>query len=352
MYVCLFHNISDSVNPMIVRVLRIARIARIMRLIKSARGLSTLLKTLYLCLPSLLNVAALLGLIFLIYAVLGMALFGKVAETDDLNRHAHMSSFWPSVLLLMRMSTGEAWNSIMHSCMQDSNITGCVVDNSIVPTLENNCGSKGWAVIYFISFQLIGSFVLLNLVIGVILDNFSNMSNQQELQFNKEHISQFTSLWGEYDRDASYYIPSHRLPDLLLRLPPPLGLPKSQRTRGAVFKLITELDIPDRGDKIHFQETLYTLTSRCAGVDLPECEITSAVQKLWASIPNVKKVADNNFEATISELHAAVKLQSSWRGEKTRREALEKQRERRERELVEISENIAQNIIQMVPQNQ
>ena len=41
---------------------------------------------------------------------------------------------------------------------------------------KGNCGS-GFALFYFVSFQVLGSFVFLNLIVAVILENFASLHN-------------------------------------------------------------------------------------------------------------------------------------------------------------------------------
>ena len=71
--------------------------------------LNTLLQTL----PSLGNIGGLLLLILFIYSVLGMNLFPYIKYGDGINRNANFHGFFISFLTLLRISTGENWNSIV-----------------------------------------------------------------------------------------------------------------------------------------------------------------------------------------------------------------------------------------------
>ena len=62
------------------------------------------------------------------------------------------------------MGVGEAWNSIMYECM---------VQPPDCSPGQGNCGNLISPPIYFISFVLIGSLVMLNLLVAVVLENFS-----------------------------------------------------------------------------------------------------------------------------------------------------------------------------------
>ena len=66
------------VPPYLLRVLRIARVLRALRLVKMFPGLRTLLSTIALSLPALVNLGSLLVLFVFVYAVLGMQCFGQL----------------------------------------------------------------------------------------------------------------------------------------------------------------------------------------------------------------------------------------------------------------------------------
>ena len=92
---------------------RAVRVLRIVRLVNKAPTLRAVFNALMLTLPSLCNVSALLFLMYFIYAVLGVQLFAAVQLGDSLNHHANFQTFGQSLSLVVRASTGEAWNYIM-----------------------------------------------------------------------------------------------------------------------------------------------------------------------------------------------------------------------------------------------
>ena len=63
------------IGPQLIRIVRVLRVSRLLKLVKSMHGLQKLIETLVFALPSLMNVGALLGLLFFIYSVLGVFLF-------------------------------------------------------------------------------------------------------------------------------------------------------------------------------------------------------------------------------------------------------------------------------------
>lgn len=102
-----------------VTALRIIRVSRLLRMVKTSEGLRTLLKTLFMSLGNIINTAALLMLILFTFSVAGMSLFGLIVFNDTITPNTNFRTFYQSMMTLWRASTGESWNDIMHSCMED-----------------------------------------------------------------------------------------------------------------------------------------------------------------------------------------------------------------------------------------
>lgn len=174
---------TDTSKTSFLNLLRVLRVARAFRLIPKAKGLRTLFNTLLHSLPAMANVAGVVGIIYFIYAILGMNLFGNIAENGAINRHVNFYDFPTSMLVLVRMTTGENWNEIMHSTMVFKNcmrvadpaspwfghwldLGDARLDSIDERLLDNGClpfGSTAIPIIYFCSFMILCSYVLLNL---------------------------------------------------------------------------------------------------------------------------------------------------------------------------------------------
>lgn len=106
----------------ITTIIRSFRIARVLKLIKTAKNLQQIFQTFILAIPELLNVGALLILLLLLFAVLGVSLFAEVKEQSTMNRHANFANFGSAILTLLRVSTGEGWVGIMHDVARSPSI--------------------------------------------------------------------------------------------------------------------------------------------------------------------------------------------------------------------------------------
>jgi hypothetical protein len=97
-----------------ITAFRIVRVARLLRILNASRELQMLLKTLYMAMNNILNVCLLFGLIIFTFTVAGMDLFGDVKYGQFINHDANFRTFYTGMMLLVRSSTGESWNGVMH----------------------------------------------------------------------------------------------------------------------------------------------------------------------------------------------------------------------------------------------
>lgn len=115
-------------------------------------------------------------------------------------------------------------------------------DSSRSPLSQaGNCGHR-YAAAYFIAFQVIGTFVFLNLLVAVILENFSSLSNLDPELVSASDIEQFKEQWAKLDPDADQLIRTEDLITLVSGLPPPLGV-KDSSGRALATKLCLSLQL-------------------------------------------------------------------------------------------------------------
>ena len=161
---------GGGINLTALSVARIFRIGRIFRLARKFKGVATMFHTLMVSLPQILNISLMLLILNFIYTVIGMNYFSHIKFQFHLNRDANFRSFSSSLSIVYRMVTLDDWNKVMRDCAIQPPF--CTINDNF-----DNCGSR-WAFAYFFSFFIIGSYVFLNLVIAVILDNFTHTFNQ------------------------------------------------------------------------------------------------------------------------------------------------------------------------------
>ncbi|WP_035268432.1 ion transporter [Desulfitibacter alkalitolerans] len=145
-----------------ISVLRILRVLRVLRAISVIPSLQRLVNALLSTIPSLGNILLLMGLIFYIFGVMGTILFSKVSPE-------YFGSLHLSLLTLFQVVTLESWASAVMRPI-----------NAMVP----------WAWAYFVSFVLVGTFVVINLFVGVIVNNVhqANCAEEDEQEECKREI--------------------------------------------------------------------------------------------------------------------------------------------------------------------
>ena len=232
-------------------MLRVFRVLRILRLLKGAKGVRDLLMTLVLSFPALVNVFGLLALCMFIYSILGVQLFTFVMRGDNLTDDRNFDTFGQAALLLFQVITGDGWSGLMEDCMVDQ-ARGC-------DPAEGNCGS--WVALpFFLTYLLIATFVVINLVIAVVLENFTMLGSQDPNMITGNDIDVFKEVWAEFDPDANGMVPVVDLPALVARVPPPLGLGGVDQRKCARFCM--NLEISPVNGEVKFKDMLDALVNK------------------------------------------------------------------------------------------
>ncbi|KAK7799843.1 hypothetical protein U0070_011577 [Myodes glareolus] len=174
--------------------LRLFRAARLIKLLRQGYTIRILLWTFVQSFKALPYVCLLIAMLFFIYAIIGMQVFGNIALDDDtsINRHNNFRTFLQALMLLFRSATGEAWHEIMLSCLGNR---ACDPHAN-----ASECGSD-FAYFYFVSFIFLCSFLMLNLFVAVIMDNFEYLTRDSSI-LGPHHLDEFIRVWAEYDPAA------------------------------------------------------------------------------------------------------------------------------------------------------
>uniref|UniRef100_A0A8C2BYI0 Sodium leak channel NALCN n=1 Tax=Cyprinus carpio TaxID=7962 RepID=A0A8C2BYI0_CYPCA len=153
-------------------------------------------------------------LLLLCYAFAGVVLFGTVKYGENINRHANFSTAGKAITVLFRIVTGEDWNKIMHDCMVQPPF--CTPDKHRY--WETDCGNYAGALIYFCSFYVIIAYIMLNLLVAIIVENFSLFYSTEEDQLlSYNDLRHFQIIWNMVDDKREGVIPTSRV-KFLLRL--------------------------------------------------------------------------------------------------------------------------------------
>lgn len=171
--VCLLEPILP-IDGSFLPVLRLARILRVLRLVSALPKLQLLVGCLLKSLPSMFYVSILLLLLFYIYGAMAVFLYG---ENDPI----HFRNLQTSVLSLFRVVTLEDWTDVMYINMYGSDSYGYSVEDLKKWKSVPNASPMG-AALFFVSFVLIGTMIVLNLVIGVIMNSMDETNKEMAMR--------------------------------------------------------------------------------------------------------------------------------------------------------------------------
>ena len=251
-----------------VQAVRAFRSIRIVYRMESAKGIRSLVSTLIMSIPAVGNIIVLIGLLYTLFAILGMQLFGTAALQDQVywtkpvvqrdgslcdaseleglfpkpgcvrmigqrdydeqcsspgdscvlttgrmlhggNRqyssHASFGNFFDAMALLFQCAAGQDWKFVMYN---------------LTSNREGDPGfSKYGVFLYFSLFFFFSNYILLNLFIAVILDNFSACLREEDLEVDEEQIVLFKETFRDNcTEDSVERIYFSRLEEIMMAL--------------------------------------------------------------------------------------------------------------------------------------
>ncbi|KAG1669527.1 Sodium channel protein para [Nymphon striatum] len=234
------------VSPTMLRVVRVVKVGRVLRLVKGARGIRTLLFALAMSLPALFNICLLLFLIMFIFAIFGMSFFMNVKHRYGIDGVFNFETFGQSMILLFQMSTSAGWHTVLDA----------IIDETDCDKGENgNCGSYAMGIIFLVSYLFISFLVIINMYIAVILENYSQATEDVQEGLTDDDYDMYYEVWQIFDPKGTQYIPLTKLSNFLHRLEEPLQIEKPNR-----YKIAT-MDIPIcKNDMMYCVDILDALT--------------------------------------------------------------------------------------------
>ena len=140
-------------------VFRIFKMIRLLKMIKAFKGLKKVFEAIYKSLLNILNVVLVLFLVGFSFSCAGLQIFAKMPLHGSITKNANFQTFYLATLTLIRASTGEGWDQLMQDCY-DFN------------------GAQ--ALIFWLCFIILNSFILINIFVAVIFDGFNENKKDWE----------------------------------------------------------------------------------------------------------------------------------------------------------------------------
>ncbi|TMS36584.1 hypothetical protein L596_003717 [Steinernema carpocapsae] len=180
----------------VIRVLRLLRALRPLRVINRAPGVKLVVMTLISSLKPIGNIVLICCTFFIIFGILGVQLFkgmmfhcigpeiGNVTTKDDctvdkrnkwVNHRYNFDNLGQALMSLFVLSSKDGWVSIMYQ-----GIDAVGVDQQPIENYNE------WRMIYFISFLLLVGFFVLNMFVGVVVENFHKCKEALEAEMKEK----------------------------------------------------------------------------------------------------------------------------------------------------------------------
>lgn len=190
------------VDAQYVMVLRLARLLRVLKLVRALPKLQILVGALLKSIPSMAYVSLLLLLLFYVYAVAATFMFGA-------NDPVHFKTLPLSMLSLFRAVTLEDWTDLMYI-----NRDGCA--NYGYDGMSHLCtASEAYPIgspLVFVSIVLLGTMIILNLFIGVIMNGMDSAQEENELAEKARRLEENGEVEASVAEDIDGLI--HRLAEI------------------------------------------------------------------------------------------------------------------------------------------
>lgn len=150
------------------------------RLLRQLHSMQIIISVLQRSFEQFIYVALLLSLFLFTYALLGMQLFGNIDKSEEPEKaltRINFANFHQALVGIYQVLTISNWNQVMYDTMYFTN-------------------QKVVAVIYYVSFIMIGNYIFLNLFLAVLIDAFTqegdNHNNTEAIELAKQ--AEFTRV--------------------------------------------------------------------------------------------------------------------------------------------------------------
>ncbi len=293
-----------------LRIFRAARVGKLLQVPRLRSAFSSFVNSF----KQASWVLAFTGLIYFIYAVVGMNLFShiEVGDIDDsdiyehsLNARTNFQDLPSALRTLFRSMTGENW-----------------------PALMAECSNEIWhAPAYYISFVLVTNLLLVNVMVAVIMSSFEGVQVDQS-QIQISHLRQFATKWKHMDPDGTGFIHYEDLVIILKAIEPPIGL-GGNCPKIVVDQFLSKLPVPiDEDGLIAFRPTLVAIIRVKTNLwlyDFPPGEtLRDTFEFIAPGAPkqNLVDATPDTNGMTLRVLHTVHRLQHIYRQKKAAKVAV------------------------------
>lgn len=259
------------------------RIVSIIRLVKRIASLRSLFTQLKRAMSALFTMAVLMGLILLVFAILGNDLYGHLpaisasnsmlmehlashpeqlflpggtrrafANPSFLSENINFSTLPMTLNAIFIVSTGDYWNKIMTAVADLCHRETCI-------------GGSTLPYVFFILVYALMNFFFLNLFVSVILEQFYDRRTYGcgHIQVTSSDIDDFKQRWETFEHTGKQSMPITRLPALLATLGRPFSTLNDDPAKA---QYISDMFYERRGEELILSHREFGKSSRISVV--------------------------------------------------------------------------------------
>lgn len=158
--------------------------------------------------------------------------------------------------------TAAGWNDVLNALVVEEPMCNTDSYRKLACGREDEpeCVSRMVSVAYFVSYIIITNLIVINMYIAIILENFVEANQDEEIGIVEDDLEMFYIRWSRYDPSATQFIGFNQLSEFLASLDPPLDIPRPN------IVAIVSFNLPiARGNKIHCLDILHALVKHALG---------------------------------------------------------------------------------------
>ncbi|KAG5365414.1 Calcium-channel protein [Yarrowia sp. C11] len=195
---------------------KLCQVGILLLFIPRSERLDQLFKTTSASFASILNLMATWIVLFVVYAIAFNQIFGLTRVGPNGSGNINFRTVPKALILLFRMSCGEGWNQIMSDYLLEPPycINGAGFN-------ETDCGSRPYAYLLFISWNILSMYIFVNMFVSLIYENFSYVYQQTgplSRAIKREELRKYKKAWREFDPTGTGYIRPDELHRFLRRI--------------------------------------------------------------------------------------------------------------------------------------
>lgn len=200
----------DMVNGPQKCLIVIMRLLRMLILLNKIPLINDVFHAFLHTLPGIMSTGGIMMVVEFIFSMFGVFLLCNTKFQINLTVHDNFINFWSSFPTMIRIASGENWNGIMHDLTRGySQYFQCVANPTYYQYVANSYTPVGcgwdYTPIFFILFQLIFTFIFLNLFIVVVVGSMLEINAIAKTVLNDKNLKKFQKAWAQYDPDVNKY---------------------------------------------------------------------------------------------------------------------------------------------------